>query len=109
MKDTRAERITDTALSHHRRVTSPTNELTEAIQTNMTKQIDNVDMQELGRLARIFEEAAKKVAEQDARAPRVPKTRATTPRVPTESIVELNQDGETVPRVGNPEAPRYNT
>jgi hypothetical protein len=90
-------------------VTKAAHELTEAIQSNMQKQVNDVDMQELGRLAKIFEEAAKKVAEQDARTSRVPTTRASPPRVPTALNEELNQGDETVPRVGSPEAPRYFT
>jgi hypothetical protein len=62
MKDTRAERITDTLVFQHRRITNPTvsvadavtnaaNDLTEAIKGNMDKQLKNVDIIELERLA----------------------------------------------------------
>jgi hypothetical protein len=62
MKDTRAERITDTLVFQHRRITNPTvsvadavtnaaNDLTEAIKGNMGKQLKNVDLIELERLA----------------------------------------------------------
>jgi hypothetical protein len=41
----------------------------------MPKNLTNLDMKELEQLAKIFEEAAKKVGENDARQPRVPSPR----------------------------------
>jgi hypothetical protein len=126
MKDTRAERITDTLVFQHRRITNPTvsvadavtnaaNDLTEAIKGNMDKQLKNVDIIELERLATIFQKAAEQVAENDVRTPRVPYTRAKSPRV--SELIREEQDTESanVPRVDitsdNPvdDTPRYNT
>ena len=39
----------------------------------MKESLTNVDMNELDRLANIFQEAAQKISEADARQPRVPK------------------------------------
>jgi hypothetical protein len=120
MKDTRAERVTDTAVFQHRHVTNPTvsmadkitsaaHELTTAIQSNMHKQVENVEMKELERLANIFQEAAQKVAEGDARTPRVPTKHATSPRVSTAPNKELERQDAPTPRVDSAGTPRYNT
>jgi hypothetical protein len=126
MKDTRAERITDTLVFQHRRITNPTvsvadavtnaaNDLTEAIKGNMDKQLKNVDIIELERLATIFQKAAEQVAENDVRTPRVPYTRAKSPRVSELIREEHDTESANVPRVDitsdNPidDTPRYNT
>jgi hypothetical protein len=120
MKDTRAERVTDTIVFHHRRITNPTvsmadtvtkvaHDLTTAIQENMHKQVENVEIKELERLASIFQEATQKVAEGDARTPRVPTKHATSPRVPNALNQELERTDVPTPRVDSAEASRYNT
>jgi hypothetical protein len=87
LPETRSERVTDTIVFKHKRITCPqvstadaitmaAANLTEAIKSNMPKNLTNLDMKELERLVKIFEEAAKKVGENDARQPRV-----TSPRV----------------------------
>jgi hypothetical protein len=91
LKETRAERITDTIIFHHKRITCPTvsaadaivaaaNNLNQTIQNNMKESLTNVDMNELDRLANIFQEAAQKISEADARQPRVPRRNDTTRR-----------------------------
>jgi hypothetical protein len=112
MKDTKSTRITDTISFHHKRVTNPTVSaadaitsaavtLTETLKDNMKEDLTKLDLQELGRLARIFQEAALKVSGQNARQPRV----ATTPRVATaprvqEDREEEHQQDANAPRVG---------
>jgi hypothetical protein len=51
----------------------------------------NVDMNELDRLAKIFQEAAQKISETNARQPRVPTRRESPPRVSTNNDEEQNQ------------------
>jgi hypothetical protein len=78
VQDTKEEGTTDTINFHHKRVTNPkvsaadaitvaANNLTETIQTNMQKDLTTLNMKELERLAQIFQEAATKVSEQNAR------------------------------------------
>jgi hypothetical protein len=96
-------------------VTNAANDLTEAIKGNMDKQLKNVDIIELERLATIFQKAAEQVAENDVQTTRVPYTRETSRRV--SELIHEEQDTESanVPRVDitsdNPvdETPRYNT
>jgi hypothetical protein len=57
-----------------------------------------VDMNELDRLAKIFQEAAQKISETDARQPRVPTRRESSPRVSTNNDEEQNQ-GDNATRV----------
>ena len=91
MKETRAVRITDTIMFHHKHITNPAVSkadaitsaaatLTETIKANMATDLKSVDMKELERLAKIFEEAAKSVSEKAASQPRVA-TAQSTPRV----------------------------
>jgi ribosomal protein S10 len=124
MRETKAERTTDTIIFHHKRITCPTisaadaiveaaAKLNQTIQDNMKESLTTLDMNELDRLAKIFQEAAQKVSENDARQPRVPRQReyVATPRVPTTSAREQHQY-DTAPRVisqeedTNDEAPR---
>jgi hypothetical protein len=91
MRETRAERVTDTIVFKHKKITNPAvsaadviaataAKLTDAIKNNMAQDLTPLDMHELERLADIFQQAAKKVSETNARTPRV----ATPPRVPTD-------------------------
>ena len=74
--------------------------LTEAIKGNMHKDLSKLKMEDLERLASIFQEAASKIAEQDARQPRVPRRREVTPpRVQASGSRELNRDTASAPRV----------
>jgi hypothetical protein len=102
LKETKAERITDTIVFHHRRVTNPlvssadaivtaAANLNQTIQDNMKESLMNVDMNELDRLAKIFQEAAQKISETNARQPRVPTRRESPPRVSTNNDEEQNQ------------------
>jgi hypothetical protein len=75
----------------------------------MHKQVENVEMKELERLANIFQEAAQKVAEGDARTPRVPTKHATSPRVSTAPNKESERIDAPTPRVDSAGTPRYNT
>jgi hypothetical protein len=74
-----------------------------------------VDIIELERLATIFQKAAEQVAENDVRTPRVPYTRAKSPRVLELIREEHDTESANVPRVDitsdNPidDTPRYNT
>jgi hypothetical protein len=113
MKETKATRITDTIAFHHKRVTNPTVSaadaitsaavtLTETLKDNMKEDLTKLDLQELGRLVRIFQEAALKVAEQNACQPRVATTSrvATAPRVQEDREEEHQQQDANTPRVG---------
>jgi hypothetical protein len=109
LKETKAERITDTIVFHHRRITNPlvssadaivaaAANLNQTIQDNMKESLTNVDMNELDRLAKIFQEAAQKISETDARQPRVPTRHESSPRVSTNNDEEQNQS-DNAPRV----------
>jgi hypothetical protein len=89
------------------KITNAAHELTTAIQSNMHKQVENVEMKELERLANIFQEAAQKVAEGDARTPRVPTKHATSPRVSTAPNEESERLDAPTPRVDSAATPRY--
>lgn len=78
--ETKSIRVTDTILFKHRHLTNPTvsvadevstaaANLTEVIKGNMHRDLSKLKMEELERLASIFQEAASKIAEQDARQP----------------------------------------
>lgn len=78
MRQTKAEGITDTIVFKHKRITNPAvsaadviaataAKLTDAIRSNMTTNLTSLDMNELERLADIFQQAAKKVSEANAR------------------------------------------
>ena len=93
--ETKAERITDTIIFHHRRITNPAvsradeivaaaSKLTEALKGNIQQDLTTIDIHELERLANIFQEAALKVSETNARQPRVPTNDDTPPRVDPE-------------------------
>jgi hypothetical protein len=114
MRETRAERVTDTIVFKHKKITNPAvsaadviaataAKLTDAIKNNMAQDLTPLDMHELERLADIFQQAAKKVSETNARTPRV----ATPPRVPTDHEKDQLQPDATAPRVDD-RAPRYN-
>jgi hypothetical protein len=71
MEETKATRITDTFMFQHKRVTNPSVSaadaiktaaatLTETIKDNIKDDLTKLDLQELRRLARIFQEAAQK-------------------------------------------------
>lgn len=107
MKETKSTRITDTIAFHHKRVTNPTVSaadairsaavtLTETLKDNMREDLTKLNLQELERLARIFQEAALKVSEQNARQPRV----ATAPRVQEDREEDHQQQDANTPRVG---------
>jgi hypothetical protein len=49
--------------------------LNQTVQDNMKESLTTMDMNELDRLAKIFQDAAQKVSENDARQPRVPRQR----------------------------------
>jgi hypothetical protein len=111
MKETKAERTTDTVIFHHKRITCPTvsaadaiveaaAKLNQTIQENMKESLTTLGMNELDRLAKIFQEAAQKVSENDARQPRVPRKRedVATPRVHT-TIARDQHQYNTAPRV----------
>jgi hypothetical protein len=66
-------------------------------------------MEELERLADIFQKAAQKVAEGDAQTPRVPTKHVTSPRVLNALDQESERMNTPTPRVDSAEAPRYNT
>jgi len=96
VKETSAERVTDTVMFMHRHITNPlvskadqitvaAKELTDAIRGNLKDDVSKMNMKELERLAEIFDKAAKKVSEDNASAPRVPKRNAASPRVQTHS------------------------
>jgi hypothetical protein len=121
LKETRAEQITDTIIFHHKRITCPTvsaadaivaaaNKLNQTIQNNMKESLTNVDMNELDRLENIFQEAAQKISEADARQLRVPRRNDTTPRVSTNNAEEQNRS-DIAPRVETlqEDGPRYMT
>ena len=72
--ETKAERITDTIIFHHRRITNPAvsradeivaaaSKLTEALKGNIQQDLTTIDIHELERLENIFQEAALKVSE----------------------------------------------
>jgi hypothetical protein len=114
MRETRAKRVTDTIVFKHKKITNPAvsaadviaataAKLTDTIKNNMATNLTSLDMHELERLADIFQQAAKKVSETDARTPRV----ATPPRVPTDHEKDQLQPDATAPRVDD-RAPRYN-
>jgi ribosomal protein S10 len=136
MKETKAEQTTDTVIFHHKRITCPTvsaadaiveaaAKLNQTIQENMKESLTTLDMNELDRLAKIFQEAAQKVSENDARQPRVPRQQedVATPRVTTTSARDqhqyntaprvISQEEDTddeVPRMtGETDGPRYMT
>jgi hypothetical protein len=109
LKVTRAKRTTDTIIFHHKRITCPTvsaadaivaaaANLNQTIQNNMKKSLTNVDMKELDRLANIFQEAAQKISETNARQLRVPRRNDTTPRTSTNNAEEQNWS-DNAPRV----------
>ena len=118
VRATKAERITDTIVFKHRRITSPyvsaadtitaaAAKLTEAVTGNLVSDVGEVDLKELKRLAEIFERSAKAVAEINARAPRVePEPRVEpTPRVPNGQNEDQQQENATDPRVDSQAAP----
>ena len=85
-EETKAERTTDTVIFHHKRITCPTvsaadaiveaaAKLNQTVQDNMKESLTTMGMNELDRLAKIFQDAAQKVSENDARQPRVPRQR----------------------------------
>ena len=82
MSETKAERITDTIIFHHRRITNPTvsaadaivtaaEKLTATIQNNLQQELTTLELKDLERLAEIFQQAATRVSEENARQPRV--------------------------------------
>jgi uncharacterized protein YqgV (UPF0045/DUF77 family) len=84
LKETKAEQTTDSVIFQHKCITCPTvsvadaiveavAKLNQTIQENMKESLTTMDMNELDRLAKIFQEAAQKVSENDARQPRVPR------------------------------------
>lgn len=108
VKETKAVRTTDTIVFMHKRITCPqvlaadaitkaAHNLTETIKNDMPTKLNNVSMEELTRLAKIFEEAAKKVNETEARQPRV-----STPRVQRDSNRDQSNTDATAPRVVSP-------
>jgi hypothetical protein len=64
----------------------------------MKESLTNVDNNELDRLANIFQEAAQKISEADAKQPRVPRRNDKTPRV-SPSIAEEQNRSDNAPRV----------
>jgi hypothetical protein len=116
MRDTKAERVTDTLVYKHRRITNPgvsaadeiasaASRLTDAIQNNMESKLSSLDMKELERLAEIFNKAAIEMADKDAKSPRVP-----SPRVSNNHNKELERHDAPTPRVDDTSTQtRYNT
>eukprot|EP00956_Cyclotella_meneghiniana_P010727 scaffold15031_cov47-Cyclotella_meneghiniana.AAC.1 len=110
VKETRAERTTDTIVFRHKRVTNPAvsaantvvaaaSQLTDAIQGNMKNELQHANINELERLADIFQAAAKKISEEAAQGPRV-NNAAPTPRVAaTSSSRDNSQQAANDPRV----------
>ena len=105
MKETNTERVTDTIVFKHKRITNPqvsaadaitaaAHNLTDTIKTNMPKDLNKVNFEELERLAKIFQEAAEKVNENNARQTRVQSPRARTPRVDKTADEPLRVDIE---------------
>jgi hypothetical protein len=112
--DTRATRITDTYVFHHKRITNPSiskadaimataSDLTTAIKDNFKENITKLNLSELERLAQIFEEAAKKVSKANAGNPRVVNDDTEAP--PLQGEEDDNEDetseGAEPPRVAN--------
>jgi hypothetical protein len=114
MKETKAERTTDTIIFHHRRITNPTvsaadaiveaaANLNQTIQDKMKESLSAVDMNELDRLAGIFQEAAQKINKNSVRQPRVPLRCESSPRVST-GIDKEHDNTANVPRVDTMDA-----
>ena len=112
--DTRATRITDTYVFHHKRITNPSvskadaivaaaSDLTTAIKDNFKENITKLNLNELERLAQIFEEAARKVSEANAGNPMVVNDDAEAP--PLQRGEDDDEDdtskGAEPPRVAN--------
>jgi uncharacterized membrane protein (UPF0182 family) len=76
MDETKAERITDTIIFHLRRIVCPTISAADTIAT---------------ALAKIFQDAATRVSEENARQPRVPTDDSNSPRVnePEDEVPDL--------------------
>lgn len=113
VKETRAVRTTDTIVFRHKRVTNPSvsaadaivtaaTKLTESIQGNMKNDLQNADIHELERLSKIFQDAATKVSEINARSPRVDNT-VPPPRVQNNSTTQDQSRNTAIdPRVISP-------
>jgi hypothetical protein len=112
MSETKAERITDTIIFHHRRITNPTvsaahaivtaaEKLTATIQNNLQHELTTLELKDLERLAEIFQQAATQVSEENARQPRV-ENDAATPRVKDSAIPRVDEPEAEVPDLCTP-------
>jgi hypothetical protein len=77
--------VTNPIVSKADHITVAAKELTDAIKNNLKYDISKMNMNELERLAEIFEKAAKKVSEENASTPRVQNESNAAPRVQRES------------------------
>jgi hypothetical protein len=104
IKETRAVRVTDTLQFKHKHITQPrvtaadaivnaAHELTQTLKGNLQNDVSKMTMQELERLATIFQKAAMQVSEQSTTREAVP-----TPRVRTYTD-EPNHPTHQPPRV----------
>lgn len=86
------KQITDTVYFKHKHITQPSisiadtsvtsaMKLTKTITTNMKTSLTDLNLHELEKLAKIFQQAAIKISEKDAQQPRV-QNKHGTPRVP---------------------------
>jgi hypothetical protein len=101
VKETKAVRITDTLLFHHKEITQPTVTvadalvtaaavLAETVKTNMAKDLSKLNLSELERLANILHEAALKTSEANATKTAVPTPRVNEHSVPATPRVSEN-------------------
>jgi hypothetical protein len=101
VKETKAVRITDTLLFHHKEITQPTVTvadalvtaaavLAETVKTNMAKDLSKLNLSELERLSDILHKAALKTSEANVTKTAVPTPRVNKHAVPTTPRVSEN-------------------